>query len=370
MSAKIAVIHTISSLLEHSGVTDAAINAAIGFTNIGAVAIVATWEGENHPSLSSSNVRLLSVPKKNNFLLNLLIFINHLTKEVKNLKNQDYSVIIHDHGLWQKSNIAAAWVAYSQKTPLVISSHGMLAPWALAHRAHKKQLAWLLYQHKILKLAKYIHVTALSEQQSVLSKLPLANIQNIPLGTNITYQHSQHYNKTALFLSRIHRVKGIEILIDAWKLSSPQGWQLKIAGPDEENYIATIKQKIKTLNLDESIQILDPVYDEEKINLYTKSSLFILPSYSENFGLVIVEAMMAGLPVITTNKTPWIDLDERGVGWTISPNVEELSKAITTATSIPANQRKTMGTTAREWMIHEFSWEKYQQEMNSLYLSL
>jgi glycosyltransferase involved in cell wall biosynthesis len=364
------ILHTISSLWKNSGVTDAAINAAIGIQKADSSAIIFTWQGDNYCENLPQNIEIILLNRKNNFLSNILEFRKHLTTKIKTIKDQGKTVIIHDHGLWQESNIAAALAAYETGCKLIISSHGMLEPWALSHHKLKKSIAWFAYQKNILKSVKYIHVTAQSEQDSVQKLLPSANLAKIKLGTSITSKKSQHNKNIALFLSRIHKKKGLDLLIDAWKVSSPQGWQLKIAGPDEENYVATIKQRIKTLNLDGSIQILDPVYDEEKINLYTESSLFILPSYSENFGLVIVEAMMAGLPVITTNKTPWLDLDERGVGWTISPNIEELSKAITAATILTPDQRKAMGMTARAWMIREYSWEKYQQEMNSFYLSL
>lgn len=361
------VIHTVSSLWKNSGVSDAVINSAIGAAKSHALPTIITWQGDNYCTNIPQNIEIILLNRKNNFLRNILEFRKHLTTKIKTIKDQGKTVIIHDHGLWQESNIAAALAAYETGCKLIISSHGMLEPWALSHHKLKKSIAWFAYQKNILKSAKYIHVTAQSEQDSIQKLLPSANLAKIKLGTSITAKKSQHNKNIALFLSRIHKKKGLDLLIDAWQLSSPQGWQLKIAGPDEENYVATIKQKIKTLNLDGSIQILDPVYDEEKINLYTESSLFILPSYSENFGLVIVEAMMTGLPVITTNKTPWLDLDERGVGWTISPNVEELSKAITTATSLPADQRKAMGMTAREWMIREYSWDKYHKEILSLY---
>lgn len=364
------IIHTVSSLWKNSGVTDAAIHAAIGASKTGYSVTIITWEDNNYCENIPVNIKLIKLNKKNSFLNNLVYFKQQLLKEIKNIKCPRHPLVFHDHGLWQESNIAVAWVAKQHNIPLIISPHGMLEPWALSHHKLKKSIAWFTYQRNILKSAKYIHVTAQSEQNSIQKLLPSVKFAKIKLGTSITDKKSRHNKKIALFLSRIHKKKGLEILIDAWKVSSPKGWQLKITGPDEKNYVATIKHKIKALNLDESIQILNPVYDKEKTKLYMESSLFILPSYSENFGLVIVEAMMAGLPVITTDKTPWLDLDERGVGWTISPGVEELSKAITTATSLTQEQRKAMGKTAREWMIREYSWGKYQQEMNSLYFSL
>src|SRR6185503_9480318 len=111
--------------------------------------------------------------------------------------------------------------------------------------------------------------------------------------------------RTALFLGRIHPIKGLLNLVYAWAETSPPGWHMVIAGPDDTGYRAEVEQAIKRAGLTDHFSFAGPVAGEAKATLYRQADLFILPSHTENFGLSIAEALTYGVPVITTKGTPW-----------------------------------------------------------------
>ena len=366
---KIAVIHTVSSLWKSSGVTDAVVYAANGAANAGYDVSVITWDiGESvENNVFSPSVKVIKMSFKKNFIHRLFIFSKFLIHLIHSLKIMNLDILIHDHGLWRESNIATGWVSKRENISLLISPHGMLEPWSMSHRSIKKKIAWNLYQRRLLEIAQGIHVTAPSEYTSVATLIPDSFIYEISLGTTPTQRVSSCNTKRALFLSRVHKKKGLDILIDAWAKVMPIGWELLIVGPDDAGYSHEIEQRIFHKSVDKYIKIIGPLYGKDKEEVFEQSTLFILPSYSENFGLVIAEAFMAGLPVITTNTTPWLGLEKKGVGWTISPNFKELVNALKKATSISADKRFVMGQTGRQWMLNEFTWKAYGKNMAKTY---
>ena len=130
--------------------------------------------------------------------------------------------------------------------------------------------------------------------------------------------------RMVLYLGRLHPLKGLDMLVEAWgKLhdaqcdGSRQGmentrtrcdWRLVIAGPDEQGTRAALERQARELGLMESITFAGPVYGGEKERLLDAADLFVLPSRSENLGLVVAEALGAGVPVIATRAAPWREL--------------------------------------------------------------
>ncbi len=143
-------------------------------------------------------------------------------------------------------------------------------------------------------------------------------------------------------MSRIHPKKGIEILIESWKrlTGKYKDWNVVIAGNGEENYISYLKELIKNNYLDSSVSIIPPVFGEMKRKLYCESSLFVLPTYSENFGMVIAEALACGIPVITTTGTPWEELNTNKIGWCVELSVENI--VLTIETAIQLGEEKSL----------------------------
>ena len=279
--------------------------------------------------------------------------------------------IIHNHGLWLPCNHASANAARRLKLPLVIQPRGMLEPWALSFRAWKKLLAWRIYQQRDLKSASLLVATSLQEAESIRKvgiRQPIAVIPNgivIPAWKRDVSSNDRIH--TALFLSRVHPIKGLMNLVAAWGRVRPEGWRMMIAGPDEGNHRADVEMAIQQAGLEKHFQFVGPVEGQAKEKLYRNADLFILPTYSENFGVVVAEALAYGVPVITTKGAPWEGLLAHKCGWWIDIGVEPLAEAIGKATTMSNEERQEMGRRGRDYVAQNFSWPKIAEQMLSVY---
>lgn len=279
--------------------------------------------------------------------------------------------IIHDTGVWLPSNHIAARTARYLKVPFISSPRGILDRHCFEYHTLKKRLAWQIYQRRDLESAAVIHATAHSEA-TALRKLGLKNpIAVIPNGVSAPVSpHAPPISpnlRRALFLSRIHPKKGLTDLVRAWCALRPPCWTLTIAGPDEDNHAQELRHLALTLGADGSIEFIGAVDDNAKWGLYRSADLFVLPSYSENFGIVIAEALGSGVPVITTRATPWQDLIEHRCGWWIETGAKSLADALREATNLSENERKGMGSRGRELVKDKFCWSRVAEEMQAVY---
>lgn len=281
--------------------------------------------------------------------------------------------LIHSHGVWSASNHWAAKFSEKNNVPLIIHPRGMLEPWSMNYKFLKKKLALAAYQMVDLQSASLLVATALSEYKNLRSlgfKQPIAIIPN---GFNLSDCESsslmikaKERTRTVLFLSRIHKKKGLFNLVDAWSEMRPKGWRLKIAGPDEGGHLFEVLKHIKSAGLEDDIDYLGEVDGFQKGLLYQESDIFVLPTYSENFGLVILEALSHGVPVITTNAAPWSDLELFGCGWWIDVGVRPLVVALTNAIALSDNDRFEMGSRGRLYAAR-YNWDDISREMTEVY---
>ncbi len=280
-------------------------------------------------------------------------------------------VVIHNHGIWLPVNHHASYVASLLKIPLLCSPRGMLEPWARRYRGFKKKLAWYLYQKRDLKKATAFHATSLQEAEN-LEKIKLGKpIFIIANGVAIPHFVDRSVKdrdvKTVLFLSRIHPVKGIMDLVRAWNVVRPADWRVVVVGPDENNYRKTIEDEVCRLNLQDYFSFLGPASDETKWSLYGSADLFVLPTYSENFGIVVAEALGCGLPVITTTGAPWSELVTRKCGWWVKPGTDSLSRALFEATSVFSQDLEAMGQRGRQLVLEKYSVDRVAGDMIEVY---
>lgn len=280
-------------------------------------------------------------------------------------------VVLHDNGIWHPQNLAVAGFAARNGLSYVINTHGMLAPWALNYRPFRKRAARVLYQDHLLRHANCLVATSQQELHDI-RRLGLDNpIALIPNGIDVDIpplsRLAPAQPRTALFLSRIHPVKGLIHAIEAWHRLRPERWQLKIVGPSEARHRGELEAMVQRLNLTGLVSFHDAVSGQAKYQCYHDADLFVLPTYSENFGVVVAEALACGLPVITTTGTPWRELTDRRCGWYVDTGTEPLVNALRQALHLPDDELREMGKRGRQWVQQTFRWEQLATQSIELY---
>jgi glycosyltransferase involved in cell wall biosynthesis len=278
--------------------------------------------------------------------------------------DDDQVTILHDHGQWLPINRASASIARTAGIPRIVTPRGMLSPWAMRHRWWKKQIAWYSFARRDLRDAKVVHATSeleANELRQLGVKNPIAVIANgvdrPPLDVTTIQKKNQ-----VLFLSRLHAKKGVKQLVDVWRKIQPCDWDLILAGPDESHLISSLE-----LTPRDTIRWVGEVEGARKWQLLAESRLFVLPSYSENFGVAVAESLIAGTPVITTHGTPWSSVVERGCGWWIPMTPQDLEDAIRLALECSPEDLASMGRRGCEFASSAFGWTSIAEQMADVY---
>jgi len=293
---------------------------------------------------------------------------------LKKLNQPGQVSIYHGHGMWQLPVALMSMKAIKNHKPFILTTRGMLEPWALTQSKLKKRIALFVFQNKHLRNANCLHATAQSEAKN-LRKLGFKNpIAIIPNGINLEeYPKPKSFEKgyrKILFLSRIHPKKGIELLIEAWAQLDKdlrQNWKIEIVGNGELEYIVDLKDLIVKLKISDSVSILPPCYGEAKINKYLTADLFVLPTYSENFGIVVAEALACGVPVITTKGTPWEDLITYNCGDWIDTGVQSLVESLCKMMMLSPEELALMGENGRNLIEKKYDMLAVAKQMHQLY---
>ncbi len=304
-------------------------------------------------------------------------FRDQLRERLAQKPSSQNSLIVHDFGLWQPANHAVAVACKQLEIPLACSSCGMLAPWALRHKAWKKTLAWWLYQCRDLSNARLLVATAEREVQDIRRRVPGKPIALVPNGVDLPERRGrrpppedrrpQTGGRTVVFLGRIHPVKGLSNLIQAWHTVRPAGWRCILAGPDEAGHRKHLEAVLRSQDLEATFEFPGMLEDDQKWALLSKADLFVLPSFTENFGVAAAEALACELPVIATTGTPWKELREEHCGWWIDIGVEPLATALKQATSLSDRERAEMGIRGRRLVEERYSWQRVATLMLSAY---
>ena len=284
-------------------------------------------------------------------------------------------LIFHDNGIWLPYSDHVLKVAKSHQAPIITTIHGMLEPWSMNYGRIRKLITWSLYQKRRLRNNTMLLATSQEEADNIRKlglEIPIAVIPN---GTNFPDQlppkkKHEGYEKVILFLSRIHPKKGLFYLVNAINYLRPNNWKVIIAGYDEGGHQEEVEAEILKAGVEDFFDFIGPIDDQRKWDLYENADLFILPSFSENFGIVVIEALASRTPVITTWGTPWKDLVDYNCGWWVEPSEQGLIEGLRTALSISQDQRIQMGINGRKLVEEKYTWSAIAGDMVDLYLEL
>ncbi len=277
--------------------------------------------------------------------------------------------VLHDHGVWLQMNHVAGKVTRRRGIKRVVSPRGMLEGWSLHYRGWKKRIAWRVYQLNDLRTAAAFSSTSEAEADS-LRELGLTQpIAVIPNGIDLPAhdQEPERAGNTVLFMSRIHPKKGLMDLVTAWSRVARPGWRLVIAGPDENGHLRAVKNAARASGIYSTIHFSGYVAGREKSDLLRTADIFVLPTYSENFGNAIGEALAWGIPVITTKAAPWSNIASEKCGWWTETGPTALENALSQAMLMTAEERQKMGMKGRQLVERDFSWRTVSEKHIGLY---
>jgi glycosyltransferase involved in cell wall biosynthesis len=290
--------------------------------------------------------------------------------------------VIHTHGLWMHPGIVARRVSRYAGSPLVISPHGMLEPWALENSRWKKRLAAWLFEYKNLRSAGCLHALCKAEARNIRSYGLRNPVAVIPNGVDLAdfsslppYEAIERDNprlrgkKRMLFLSRIHPKKGLPHLLRAWQKLASQfpDWRLLVAGSDQLGHESELKKLTSELGLLTSVMFLGPLYGETKKDALAGADIFVLPSFSEGFSMAVLEGAACGLPVMLTPQCNFPELAAAKGAVEVQPDVESCESGLRLLLSLSQDERKAMGLRGRELIQKAYTWPGIAARMIDVY---
>jgi glycosyltransferase involved in cell wall biosynthesis len=287
--------------------------------------------------------------------------------------------VIHHHGLWLRTLHYAHRKAQGDGIPLVVSPRGMMSPWAWRRGRSRKALAARCIHPGALAAVSGWHATSPEEAEEIrqlgfsqpVCVAPNGVEPSDPAEVAAARLHWQAVvpgsttQPVALFFSRFHAKKRVIELIDLWAALAPADWVLLLVGVPEQFTVAQLRAYVRRVGDGSHIEVHDGAGQAPP---YAIASLFLLPSHSENFGLVIAEACAHGVPVVVTDTTPWTALERQGLGRCVPWGAYE--SALRAALAEPPAERQRRGMLARDWVLREFSWTQSARDLAAFYPGL
>ena len=287
--------------------------------------------------------------------------------------------LIHSHGLWQRPLYYSHCAARKNSVPLVLSPRGMMSPWAWNHRRWKKRLAAWLVHPSAFAAASGWHATCEAEAADIRRlgfRQPICVAPNgvVPPSAAAEASEAAQWRarlpelagrRVALFYSRFHAKKRVIELIDLWLAQTRGDWLLLIAGIPEAYSVNQLEAYVLRQGGGGRILVADGAGQPPP---YAAVDLFLLPSHSENFGLVVAEALVRGVPVLTTDGAPWQELARVGAGQCVS--WRDFGPALDTLLQTTPEELTASGERGRRWASETFAWDKTAGILANFYTSL
>jgi glycosyltransferase involved in cell wall biosynthesis len=290
--------------------------------------------------------------------------------------------VVHIHSLYLFHTEIAAYYCRVYDVPYLLRPHGTLDPFIYnRHRFRKKIMEWL-FENKNIKNATAIHFTTEEEKQLakpytfqkhgvvISNGINLSEYENLPtLGTFKARYPETIGKRIILFLGRINFKKGLDILVQAFAKVVPihKNIHLVIAGPDNDGFKAEVYGWLKNEKLLERVTFTGMLQGEDKLALLKDAEMFILPSYSENFGIAVIEAMVCGLPVIISNKVNlWQEVEKAQAGLIAPCEAKQFAeKMMELLDNLEKSNR--MGKNGKALVEEKFQWHQIGLNLEKVY---
>jgi glycosyltransferase involved in cell wall biosynthesis len=288
--------------------------------------------------------------------------------------------VVHQHGIW--TAVALATLSFSRRgAPVVIAAHGSLQPWTLRRSRTRKAFARFAYEGRNLRRAACLHATGPAEIEDFRRfglRQPIALIPNGAPESAYALGDAERFRATyglpadrriMLYLGRVTPKKGLPMLVAAWASlrSLLAEWLLVVAGPDEFGHLAEVQEAVRQHGLASEVRFVGPQFDREKADAFAAAHCFVLPTFSEGAPIAVLEALAAGVPVLTTTGAPWEDLVRHGCGWWVEPSEVGLRKALREIAALDLESMSAMGRRGAELVRTNYSWRRASDMTLRLY---
>lgn len=217
-----------------------------------------------------------------------------------------------------------------------------------------------------------MHVTSKQEAVDSEVRIPNASVEIVPNGVDIPEALPEREwlpggRLRVLYIGRLHPIKGIENLLRALKLLEDETVTLEICGSGDAAYSLGLRELVHQLGLGRCVSFRGHVDGGDKLNTFMQADVCVVPSFTENFGMVVAEALAHAVPVIASQGTPWVELEARDCGLWVNNSPESLAQAIG---CIRDKTLSEMGVRGRDWMKEKFGWAAIAEKMFSIYTDL
>lgn len=260
------------------------------------------------------------------------------------------------HGAWVYLNHQVATMFGG--IPYMLTAHGCLNAYALRIQPHKKWLASRLYARRLLEGASCLRALNEAEYHSIRAVGLTNPVCIIPNGVYLPSAgaHTTYTNiRTCLYLGRIHPIKGVELLVSAWRRVTPKNWKLVIAGPAHGHHEQQFLAGINTSGAGD-ISVIGPANGKRKDQLLRSADLIVLPSYSEGLPMQLLEGMAYSKPILMTRACNMSQAVAAGAGIECDTTPNSLAEALAAVTEFDRTTLESMGRRGRRLAEAEFSW--------------
>jgi glycosyltransferase involved in cell wall biosynthesis len=289
--------------------------------------------------------------------------------------------VLHGHGLYVGTNYLLGCEARRQRKSMVYHIHGMFDPYILGRSQWKKRLVHWLFEDANFRHVQLWRALTSKEADQIRRCGITKPIVVAPNGLNTAEYTQPAARATAirtplvpelqkscpriLFLSRLHPKKGLDLLLPAWARIVPRykDWELVIAGPDEQGYMAVLQRLAEKLGLQDRIIFTGSVTGEAKVQLLYSADVFALPSYSEGLPVSLLEAMACEVPVVASKECNCLDIGPAEAGWLCDPTVSSVTDSMTLALGAMESERKQRGANGKRLVENVYSWPKITSEI-------
>lgn len=287
--------------------------------------------------------------------------------------------LVHIHGLYRFPLAAAAYYSQQFRVPYLVRPHGSLDPY-LYHKRERRTLKRIyerLIEFPNLNRAALLHYTTQEEMRSaefLKLRSPGVVIPNgietddfaaLPEAGQFRSKYGLDGKKIIMHLGRVTQVKGLDILAAAFAdiARRRDDVVLVIAGPDIDRYASVIRAKLQGLGVERNVVFTGMLIGDEKLSALRDADIFVLPSYTENFGMAVVEAMAAGRPVVISDQVKiWREVKSGEAGLVTPCDAVEVGRALHSLLDDPV-RRQRLGDAGRGVVADKFHWNVVMSQL-------